>query len=154
MQVRRYGFHGISYEAIVRILGLGKPGSLRRVIACHLGNGASICAILDGKSIDTSMGMTPLEGLIMGTRSGDIDPGALIYLLRESGLSHQDLDRILNEESGLLGLSGVSGDVRELERLAASGEHKAEFALAAFAFRTAKYIASYTVPLGGLDAKP
>ena len=150
--VRRYGFHGISYSAIVRMLQgcISQPPS--RVIACHLGNGASVCAILDGKSVDTSMGMTPLEGLIMGTRSGDLDPGALIYLMRECELSYSDVDRILNKESGLLGLSGISSDVRELERLASAGEHAAEFALNAFALRVAKYVAAYTVSLGGLDS--
>ncbi len=150
--VRRFGFHGISYQFITDQLSKARGTEKGKVIACHLGSGASICAILDGKSIDTSMGMTPLEGLIMGTRCGDIDPGAVLYLLREQHLSHQEVDYLLNHDSGLLGLSGVSADVRVLEAKAKEGHAAAELALDAFAYRVAKYIGSYFVALSGLDA--
>jgi len=121
------------------------------MIVCHLGNGASVCAIRDGKSIDTSMGLTPVEGLVMGTRSGDLDPGAILYLLRQ-GSGEAQLDRLLNRESGLLGVSGVSGDVREIESAARSGNERAELALDLFAYRVAKYVGAYSVVLDGLDA--
>ena len=143
--VRRYGFHGISYAYIAS--RLSRP----KMIVCHLGNGASVCAMRDGKSIDTSMGFTPMEGLVMGTRSGDIDPGAILYLLR-NGRGEPDLDRLLNRESGLLGVSGVSGDMREIESAAKSGNERARLALDLFAYRVAKYVGAYAVALDGLDA--
>jgi len=143
--VRRYGFHGISYSYV------SKRVDARRHIVCHLGNGASVCAILGGKSIDTSMGFTPMEGLVMGTRAGDVDPGALLYLLRQ-GKSEADLDDLLNHRSGLLGVSGRSGDVRELEGAARDGDARAELALELFAYRVAKYVGAYAAALGGVDA--
>jgi acetate kinase len=145
IDVRRYGFHGISYSYIVS--RLSRP----RMIVCHLGNGASVCAIRDGKSIDTSMGFTPMEGLVMGTRSGDLDPGAILYLLRH-GKSEPDLDTLLNKRSGLLGISGRTGDVRELESAANAGDERAELALEIFAYRTTKYIGAYAAALSGVDA--
>jgi len=146
--VRRYGFHGISYSYVSkRLHALGRGG---RVVVCHLGNGASVCAIRDGTSVDTSMGLTPMEGLVMGARAGDLDPGIILLLLRR-GMSEAQVDELLNFRSGLLGLSGRSGDVRELERAAAGGDARAELALAVFAYRVAKYVGAYTAALGGLD---
>jgi len=140
--IRRYGFHGISYAYIASRL------QVPRMIACHLGNGASVCAIRDGKSVDTSMGLTPLEGLVMGTRAGDLDPGAILHLLR-GGMDAPALDDLLNHRSGLLGLSGSSGDVRTLQQ---SSDPRAALALEIFAYRVAKYAGAYAAVLGGVDA--
>lgn len=150
----RYGFHGLAHRCVSERLleQLGKVGAESRCITCHLGNGASLCAVRDGRSIDTSMGMTPMEGLVMGTRSGDVDPGLLLYLLQHVGLSAKELDDLLNHRSGLLGLSGRSGDVRDLEQAAAGGDALAEMALEVFAYRAAKTIGAYAVALEGLDA--
>jgi acetate kinase len=142
--IRRYGFHGISYSFVSKRLHALNAGD--KLIVAHLGNGASVCAIRGGRSIDTSMGFTPMEGLVMGTRAGDLDPGAILYLLRNG---HSDLDDLLNHRCGLRGLSGISGDVRELE---ASSDPNAELALDVFAYRAAKYIASYCAALNGVDA--
>ena len=147
-QIRRYGFHGLSYRHVSQFLG----PTFKRVVICHLGNGASVCAVLDGKSIDTSMGMTPLEGLMMGTRSGDIDPGLILYLIRERGFSAHEMEEMLEKQSGLLGVSGITKDVRELETAKAAGDEDAALALDLFCYRVAKYIGAYTVALGGLDA--
>jgi acetate kinase len=148
--IRRYGFHGISFSYVTtrltHHLGRGK-----HFILCHLGNGASICAVADGKSIDTSMGLTPMEGLVMGTRSGDLDPGAILFLLRK-GMTESEIDDVLNHRAGLLGISGWSGDVRTLEAAAANGDAKAELALEVFAYRACKYIGAYAAALGGVDA--
>lgn len=141
--LRRYGFHGIAYRHVTSQL----PGC-SRLVACHLGNGASACAIHDGRSVDTSMGMTPLEGLIMGTRSGDVDPGLVLFLERHLGMTVDAVDDLLNDKSGLLGLSGISADVRELS---ASLNDHARLALDAFSYRVAKYIGGYAVALGGID---
>lgn len=143
--IRRFGFHGISYS------WLASRVRAQRHIACHLGNGASVCAILDGRSVDTSMGFTPMEGLVMGTRAGDLDPGAILHLLRK-GLSPNDLDALLNERCGLLGVSGRSGDMRELERAAAGGDERAALAIEIFTMRVAKYVGAYAAVLNGLDA--
>jgi acetate kinase len=147
LNVRRYGFHGISYSYVSKRLRSLNPGS--RHIVAHLGNGASVCAIRDGRSVDTSMGFTPMEGLVMGTRAGDLDPGVILYLLRNG---RSDLDDLLNHRSGLLGISESSGDVRTLQDAAAAGDAKAELALDVFAYRAAKYIASYAAALNGIDA--
>jgi acetate kinase len=144
--VRRYGFHGISYSYVSKRLQSLNAGS--KHIVAHLGNGASVCAIRDGRSIDTSMGFTPMEGLVMGTRAGDLDPGVILYLLRKG----TELDDLLNHRSGLRGVSGTSGDVRELEHAAAAGDAQAELALDVFAYRAAKYIAAYCAALDGVDA--
>lgn len=144
LNVRRYGFHGISYSYVSKRLRALNAGS--RHIVAHLGNGASVCAIRDGRSIDTSMGFTPMEGLVMGTRAGDLDPGVILYLLRNG---RSDLDDLLNHRCGLLALSEVSGDVRTLQ---AAGDAKAELALDIFAYRAAKYIAAYGAALDGIDA--
>jgi len=142
--IRRYGFHGISYAYVSKRLSALNAGD--KLIVAHLGNGASVCAIRGGRSVDTSMGFTPMEGLVMGTRAGDLDPGAILYLLRDG---HSDLDDVLNHQSGLRGISGFSGDVRELE---ASSDPRAQLALDVFAYRAAKYIASYCAVLDGVDA--
>ncbi len=143
--LRRYGFHGISHRYVSRRLAqcLGAAGApATRLITCHLGNGSSLCAIRDGRSIDTSMGLTPMEGLIMGTRSGDIDPG----------LSAAQVDEMLNHKSGLLGLSGRSGDMRQIEQAAQAGDERARSALEMFAYRARKYIGAYAACLGGVGA--
>ena len=152
--LRRYGFHGISHRYVCGSLlqCLARPPAGMRLITCHLGNGASVCAIRDGQSIDTSMGFTPMEGLVMGTRSGDIDPGLLLHLLTAVGLDADRLDELLNRQSGLLGLSGRSGDMRDLERAAAAGDARAALALEIFAYRVRKYIGAYAAALGGVDA--
>jgi acetate kinase len=153
-RVRRYGFHGMSHLYV----GLRSAEFLKRrfneleLVTCHLGNGASVCAIDHGRSIDTSMGLTPAEGLIMGTRCGDIDPGALAYLARIKGFSLAEVEEIINKKSGLLGLSGISNDMREVEKAAEGGHHRALLALNAFAYRVRKYIGAYAAAMGGLDA--
>ncbi len=152
MGIRRYGFHGISYSHSVRTLRNLSASLPSKLVICHLGSGASVCAVLEGKSVDTSMGFTPLEGLMMGTRSGDIDPGVLLYVMRERGLKFEDLDRLLNRESGLLGVSGTSADLRDIEQAAAEGDTAAELAISLFCYRIAKYIGAYAVALQGLDA--
>ena len=152
-EIRRYGFHGLAHAFLAgelfRISGLPVRGS--RVVSLHLGGGASICALADGKSVDTSMGLTPLEGLMMSTRSGDIDPGAVLALFR-SGRSAEEVETLLTRRSGLLGLSGLSDDLRDLEPAAKAGNTRAEFALDAYAYRVRKYIGAYAAALGGLDA--
>lgn len=152
--VRRYGFHGTShqYVAAKAAEALKRPITELRLITLHLGNGASACAVEFGHSIETSMGMTPTEGLIMGTRCGDIDPGALLYLMNAEGMSTQSADELLNKRSGLSGLSGLSPDVRELEKAASHGHEGARLALAAFVHRVRKYLGAYLATLGGADA--
>ncbi|GAB4281651.1 MAG: acetate kinase [Candidatus Rifleibacteriota bacterium] len=151
-KIRRYGFHGTSHRYVSgRAMNLCKRHPMNtNLISCHLGNGASITAIAHGKSIDTSMGFTPLEGLIMGTRSGDIDPAIFGYLI-DRGYSSKDLIRILNKESGLLGLSGISNDLRDLEAAAEKGNQLAKEALDSYAYRVRKYIGAYAANLVKLD---
>lgn len=150
---RRYGFHGTSIRYVApeaaKMLE-GKPNS--RIIVAHLGNGASITAVKDGKSMDTSMGFTPLEGLVMGTRSGDVDPGIYSYLAEQTGMSVQEVTDMLNKKSGLLGISEISNDCRTLEQAAAEGHKGAQLALEVMTYRLAKYIASMSVAAGGIDA--
>jgi len=152
--IRRYGFHGIShnYVALKAASYLKRKFRDMKIISCHLGNGASLCAIDHGRSVDTSMGLTPLEGLIMGTRCGDIDPSAVIHLTKSKGLSIEEVDEILNKESGLKGLSGISNDLREIEGLANMGHQRGLIAIDAFGYRIRKYIGAYVAALGGLDA--
>ena len=154
LTLRRYGFHGLSHQYVSGQLleCLGRNAAGTRLLTCHLGSGASVCALLDGKSIDTSMGLTPLEGLVMGTRAGDVDPGLLLYLLREHGMTAEQLDDLLNKQSGLVGVSGLSSDLRDLEKAAAEGNSAAELALSLFAYRVRKYIGAYAAVLGGVDA--
>lgn len=153
LHVRRYGFHGMSHQYVARRAAklLGRHKYEVNLITCHLGNGSSVAAIRDGHSVDTSMGLTPLEGLVMGTRSGDLDPGILFYLNRK-GYSVDDLDTLLNKQSGLLGLSGSSNDVRDLELKADGGDDNAKLALEVFAYRIRKYIGSYMAVLNRVDA--
>ncbi|MDF0605945.1 acetate kinase [Neisseriaceae bacterium TC5R-5] len=151
--VRRYGFHGTSYRYIAPEAArlLGKPLAETAMVCAHLGNGASVSAILGGHSMDTSMGLTPLEGLVMGTRSGDVDPGLFNYLATTLKLDVQGVTDLLNQQSGLLGLSELSNDCRELEDAALAGNEAAQLALQIFSYRLAKYIAALVVPLGRLD---
>ncbi len=151
--IRRFGFHGPSHQFVAARAASFLEVELRdlRLITCHLGNGASVCAVEYGRSVDVSMGMTPLEGLVMGTRSGDIDPGALLTMMREEGLSAEQMDQLLNRSSGLLGLAGVS-DFRDIERLAAEGDEGARLAIGVFAHRLRKYIGAYAAVMGGVDA--
>lgn len=147
--ILRYGFHGLSYEYIASVAPAILGSMARRVIVAHLGHGCSLCAMLDGKSVATTMGFTALDGLPMATRVGAIDPGVLLHLLKERGLSIAELERCLYEESGLLGVSGISGDVRALE---ASEDPRAAETLDYFAYRIAREVGALTVALGGLDA--
>ena len=151
--VRRYGFHGTSHryvsQRVCEFLGI-KPEGLK-LITCHIGNGGSITAIKDGKSIDTTMGLTPLEGLMMGTRSGDIDPGAVTFIMDKEGLNTTGVSNLLNKKSGVLGVSGVSSDMRELEAAVAAGNPKAILAEKMYFYRIKKYIGAYAAALGGVD---
>lgn len=150
--IRRYGFHGTSHKYVVHKAAeiLGEPIERLRMITCHLGNGCSITAVKNGKSIDTSMGFTPLEGLVMGTRSGDIDPSIVFYLINQ-GIPPKEVEELLNRKSGLLGISGVSNDIRDVEREAGAGNKRAKLALEIFAYRAKKYIGAYAAALGGMD---
>jgi acetate kinase len=152
--LRRYGFHGLSHAYVSRqLMRWACPEAAEsRLIVCHLGNGASVCALRDGKSMDVSMGFTPMEGLVMGTRSGDVDPGLVLYLIRSAGMSADQVSSLLNHDSGLRGISGTSGDVRTLEAAALRGDKSAELALSVFAYRVRKYIGSFAAVLGGIDA--
>lgn len=152
--VRRYGFHGTShgYVAAQAADYLGDAIENLRIITCHLGNGASVAAVEFGRSVETSMGMTPLEGLVMGTRSGDIDPGALLALARAEGMGLDELDTLLNQQSGLAGLSGVGKDMRAIEKGAAEGDDRCRLALQVFCHRLRKYIGAYAAVMGGVDA--
>ena len=151
--LKRYGFHGISHQHVMEAVAghLALPTSELRIISCHLGNGASVCAIDRGLSVDTSMGMTPLEGLVMGSRCGDLDPGAYPYLMRTLGLSAQQIEVALSEDSGLKALSGISADLRQIEAHALRGNVQAQLALQVFSYRVRKYIGGYAVAMGGLD---
>ncbi|MBC8403077.1 MAG: acetate kinase, partial [Candidatus Marinimicrobia bacterium] len=152
LRIRRYGFHGTSHRYVSRraatLMGKGKYDV--NLITCHLGNGCSVAAIQDGKSVDTSMGMTPLEGLVMGTRTGDLDPGITFYLYRK-GFHEKELSRLFNKKSGLQGISGLSNDVRDLEIKASNGNSRAELALEIFAYRVRKFIGAYMAVLDGVD---
>ena len=152
--VRRYGFHGTShkYVSMRAIKMLGKSAEDTKIITCHLGNGSSVAAIRGGKCIDTSMGLTPLEGLPMGTRSGDIDPAIVGYLVRRLGLNMKEMDTYMNKKSGMLGISGVSSDFRDLAAAAKDGNERAKLALSVFAYRVKKYIGAYAAALNGVDA--
>ena len=152
-QVRRYGFHGTSHQHVAQQAAhyLQQPLTALRLITLHLGNGASVAAIRDGVCIDTSMGMTPLEGLIMGTRCGDLDPAVHFYLARTLGMDFDEIEHLLNSDSGMKGLCGVS-DMRDVHRLADEGNDQARLAIAMYCYRIVKYIGAYYVALGGLDA--
>ena len=152
--VRRYGFHGTSHKFVSQRTAeiLGKKPEDVNVVVCHLGNGSSISAVKGGKCIDTSMGLTPLEGLIMGTRSGDIDPTCIQFLAQKENLTLDETMNVINKKSGVLGISGVSSDFRDLGEAAEKGNERAQIALDAFAYRVVKYIGAYAVAMGGVDA--
>ena len=151
--VRRYGFHGTSHryvsQRVCEFLGVDPKG--KKIITCHIGNGGSISAIKDGKCMDTSMGLTPLEGLMMGTRSGDIDAGAVTFIMEKEGLDATGISNLLNKKSGVLGVSGVSSDMRELEAAVAAGNPRADLAEKMYFYRIKKYIGAYAAALGGVD---
>ena len=151
--VRRYGFHGTSHRYITKraLEMLGIPAEGSKIITCHIGNGGSCAAVKDGKSIDTSMGLTPLAGLMMGTRSGDIDPGAIPFIMDKMGLDAQGISDLLNKKSGVLGISGVSSDMREVKAAAEAGNKRAELANTMYFYRIKKYIGEYAAAMGGVD---
>ncbi len=152
--IRKYGFHGTSHRYVAHKAAdiLGKPLPELKLITCHLGNGASIAAVKDGVSVDTSMGFTPLEGLIMGTRCGDIDPAVIPYLMDVEQLDHKQIDTLMNKFSGMLGLTETSNDMREIEKEADAGSERHKLAMEMYAYRIKKYIGSYSAAMGGLDA--
>ena len=152
-KVRRYGFHGTSHRYVTLRAAeiLGKKPEELNIISCHLGNGASICAIKNGKSVDTSMGLTPLEGLTMGTRSGDIDPAIIKFIMDHEGLDINQMNDVINKKSGLLGISGSTSDVRDLKEIRDGGDEMAALAIRIFAYRARKYIGSYMAALGHVD---
>ena len=151
--IRRYGFHGTSHRYVARRACdfLGLDYETQRIITCHIGNGGSITAVKDGKSVDTSMGLTPVEGLMMGTRCGDVDPAALLYIQQKEGFSTADMQKLINKKSGVLGVSGVSSDMRDIENAVAAGNERAQLALDMYEYRITKYIGAYTAALGGVD---
>ena len=152
--VRRYGFHGTSHryvsKRVCEILGLDQADS--KVITCHIGNGASIAAVLNGKVVDTSMGLTPLAGVMMGSRCGDIDPSAVTYLMEKLNMTPHEMSEFLNKKSGVLGITGISSDMRDVEAAANEGNERAVLALKMYAYRVKKYIGSYAAAMGGVDA--
>jgi acetate kinase len=151
--IRRYGFHGTSHKYVSRRACeiLNVDYNTQKIITCHLGNGASITAIKNGKSVDTSMGLTPVEGLIMGTRSGDIDAGVLTLIMEKEEIDYSSLNTLLNKHSGLLGISGISSDMREVESAASEGDERAILALKMYNYRVKKYIGAYAAAMGGVD---
>ena len=152
-KIRKYGAHGTSHYYVSRRVAelLGKPIEELKTIVCHLGQGASLCAVKGGKSVDTTMGLTPLGGIPMCARSGDLDPSVVTYIMKKENLTPDEMELMLNKESGILGLSGVSADFRDIEAEAAKGNKRAELAINAYAYKVAQYIAQYIVSLGGLD---
>jgi len=151
--VRRYGFHGTSHSYVARRAAemLNEDLSEIKLISCHLGNGGSLAAVKNGKSIDTSMGMTPLEGLVMGSRCGDIDPAIVPFISEKEKLNIKQIDNILNKKSGLLGVSGISSDFRDVEEAAKNGNERAETAVELFNYRVKKYIGAYSAAMSGVD---
>ena len=152
-KVRRYGFHGTSHSFVSKRVAeiVGKQYNATKTIVCHLGNGASVSAVLNGESVDTSMGLTPLEGLVMGTRSGDIDPAIMEFIAKKENLDIAGIMNVLNKKSGVEGVSGVSSDFRDLEAAAKAGNKRAELAIDVFAYRVAKYVGAYTAAMNGVD---
>lgn len=152
--IRKYGFHGTSHHYVAKRAAelLGRPWEELKIITCHLGNGASLAAILNGRCVDTSMGFTPLGGVTMGTRSGDLDPAVITYLMGKENLSSREVDHLLNKQSGVLGISGLSSDFRDLEKAAAEGHRRAGLAISVFIDRVKKFIGAYTAILNGVDA--
>lgn len=152
--LRRYGFHGTSHKFVSQRASelMGEHMSNLRIITCHLGNGSSLAAVKYGRSIDTSMGFTPLEGLVMGTRCGEIDPAIIPFLMKKEGMTPDQIDNFLNKKSGVLGVSGVSSDFRDIEDAANQGNERAQLALDVFAYKVKKYIGGYVAAMGGVDA--
>ncbi len=152
--IRKYGFHGTSHKYIGKRTAefLGKPQKGLKIISCHLGNGASICAIKDGECVDTSMGLTPLDGLEMGTRCGTIDPAVVTFLMKKENMTPDEMDNYMNKQSGVLGVSGVSSDFRDLTAAAAEGNERAQLAIDIFCYRVKTFIGSYAAAMGGVDA--
>ncbi|MDR7664350.1 acetate kinase [Methanosarcina sp. Z-7115] len=152
--IRKYGFHGTSHKYVAEraALMLGKPEEETKIITCHLGNGSSITAVKGGKSVETSMGFTPLEGLAMGTRCGSIDPAVVPFIMEKEGLTSREIDTLMNKKSGVLGVSGLSNDFRDLDEAASQGNRRAELALEVFAYKVKKYIGEYSAVLNGVDA--
>jgi len=155
--IRRYGFHGTSHRYVSGIAGgllaeRGVPRETQRIVTCHLGNGCSMSAVLGGECVDTSMGLTPLEGLVMGTRSGDIDPALVWFIMEHEGIDTDQVDALLNKQSGLLGVSGISSDMRDVLAAEAQGNERAKLALDVYCYRIRKYVGAYAAALGGLDA--
>lgn len=153
-KIRKYGFHGTSHSFVSKRMAelLGKKPEELKTIVCHLGNGASICAVKNGKSVDTSMGLTPLDGLVMGTRSGAIDPAVIEYIAEKGKKSISEVIDVLNKESGVAGVSGVSSDFRDLDNAILAGNERAKIAMDVFCYRVAQYIGSYTAAMNGVDA--
>ncbi|NLY85227.1 MAG: acetate kinase [Tissierellia bacterium] len=153
-KIRRYGFHGTSHKYVSLRAAelLGKDIKDLNIVTCHLGNGASVCAVQGGKSIDTSMGFTPLEGLAMGTRSGDIDPAIIPFIMDKEGITFDEVNEMLNKRSGVLGISGISSDFRDLEEAAEKGNERAKLALDVFVNRVKKYVGAYVATMCGIDA--
>ncbi len=151
--IRRYGFHGTSHRYVSRRVCefLDVPYDKQRIITCHIGNGGSITAIKDGKSVDTSMGLTPVEGLMMGTRVGDVDPGALTFIMDKEHLNTKQLSDLINKKSGVLGISGISSDMRDIDNAIAEGNERAKLALDMYIYRIIKYIGAYAAVLNGVD---
>jgi acetate kinase len=152
-KIRRYGFHGTSHRFVSKKAAeiLGKDVKDLKIITCHLGNGASIAAIKNGESLDTSMGLTPVEGLLMGTRCGDLDLGAMLFLMDKEGLDLKATNNLINKNSGVVGISGVSFDMRDVEKAAAEGNARARLALDMYNYRVKKYIGAYAAAMGGVD---
>lgn len=152
-RVRKYGFHGTSHKFVAQkaadMTGIDINNS--KIITCHIGNGASVTAIVNGKSFDTSMGFTPADGLVMGTRCGSIDPGALIYIAQKDDLTMGKLNDLINKDSGVYGITGISSDMRDIENAATKGDHKAQLALAMYASRIKKFVGAYAADMGGVD---
>ena len=151
--VRRYGFHGTSHSYVSKRVCefAGADLNNSKIIVCHIGNGASCCAVLNGESVDTSMGLSPLEGLVMGTRSGDIDPSAVEYMAKKEGLDFAGVMNVLNKESGALGISGISSDFRDLIAASGEGNKRAQLAMDMIAYRIAKYVGAYAAAMNGVD---
>lgn len=151
--VRRYGFHGTSHRYVSQRVAdlMGQDYKNLRIVTCHLGNGSSLAAIKFGRAVDTSMGFTPLEGLVMGTRCGEIDPAIIPFLMKKEGMSPDEMDTYLNKRSGVLGVSGVSSDFRDIETAANEGNERAKLALEVFAYKVKKYIGGYVAAMGGVD---
>jgi len=152
--IRKYGFHGTSHKYVTERASVILNRALEdlKLISCHLGNGASICAVKNGKSVDTSMGFTPLEGLAMGTRCGSIDPAIVLFLMEKEKMTPDELDDYLNKKSGVLGISGISSDFRDIQAAADTGNKRAKLAIDVFCYRVSKYIGGYAAALGGVDA--